>query len=178
MRHNLIYWLKVVALVVENPHTSVGNIRDRGLISGSGRSPGGGHGNPLQCSCLGNPVVRGAWLQSTGPLRVRHDWSDLAQFRCLFIYIYLYVCHLFNCLWHVGSSSLTKERPRPPALGTWSLGHWTTREVLGLFSENWRFSGKFAISCHEHYKDQSVTCYEENGISFPPWLRRLQQVSH
>ena len=31
------------------------------MIPGSGRSPGGGHGNPLQCSCLGNPMDRGAW---------------------------------------------------------------------------------------------------------------------
>ena len=34
---------------------------DPGLISGSGRSPGGGNGNSLQCSCLGNPMDRGAW---------------------------------------------------------------------------------------------------------------------
>ena len=37
------------------------NMGDRGLISGSGRSPGGGNGNPLQYSCLGNPMDRGAW---------------------------------------------------------------------------------------------------------------------
>ena len=38
------------------------NAEDLDLISGSGRSPGGGHGNPLQYSCLGNPMDRGAWL--------------------------------------------------------------------------------------------------------------------
>ena len=38
-------------------------VRDAGLISGSGRSPGGGHGNPLQYSCLENPMDRGAWLK-------------------------------------------------------------------------------------------------------------------
>ena len=37
------------------------DIRDAGLIPGSGRSPGGGHGNPLQCSRLENPRDRGAW---------------------------------------------------------------------------------------------------------------------
>ena len=37
------------------------NTGDLGLISGLGRSPGGGHGNPLQCSCLENPMDRGAW---------------------------------------------------------------------------------------------------------------------
>ena len=37
------------------------NSGDMGLIPGSGRSPGGGNGNPLQCSSLGNPMDRGAW---------------------------------------------------------------------------------------------------------------------
>ena len=37
------------------------NAGDAGLIPGSGRSPGGGHGNPLQYSCLENPMDRGAW---------------------------------------------------------------------------------------------------------------------
>ena len=37
------------------------NVGDPGLIAGSGRSPGEGHGNPLQSSCLENPMDRGAW---------------------------------------------------------------------------------------------------------------------
>ena len=37
------------------------DLRDRGSIPGLGRSPGGGHGNPLQYSCLKNPLDRGAW---------------------------------------------------------------------------------------------------------------------
>ena len=41
---------------------NAGEARDMGLISGSGRSPGEGHSNPLQCSCLENPLDRGAWL--------------------------------------------------------------------------------------------------------------------
>ena len=40
---------------------NVGDIGDEGLIPGSGRSPGIGNGNPLQYSCLGNPMERGAW---------------------------------------------------------------------------------------------------------------------
>jgi len=50
-----------VALVVKNPPASAGDARDIDLIPGSGRSPGGGHGNPLQYSCLENPMDRGAW---------------------------------------------------------------------------------------------------------------------
>ena len=47
--------------VVKNPPANAGNIRDVGFIPGLGRSPGGGHGNPLQYSCLENPMDRGAW---------------------------------------------------------------------------------------------------------------------
>ena len=50
-----------VVLVVKNPPDKAGNIRDIGSIPGSGRSSGGGHGNPLQYSCLGNPMDREAW---------------------------------------------------------------------------------------------------------------------
>ena len=46
----------------------------------SGRSPGGGHGNPVQYSCLENPMDRGAWWATVHRvLKVRHNWSDLAQ---------------------------------------------------------------------------------------------------
>ena len=44
-----------------NPPINVGDVRDMGLIPESGRSPGEGHGNPLQYSCLENPTDRGAW---------------------------------------------------------------------------------------------------------------------
>ena len=50
-----------VSLVVKNPPANAGDIRDAGSIPGSGRSPGGGHGNPLQFSCLENFIDRGAW---------------------------------------------------------------------------------------------------------------------
>ena len=50
-----------MALVVRNPPANAGDIRDVGLIPGSGRSPGGGHSNPLQYSRLENPMDRGAW---------------------------------------------------------------------------------------------------------------------
>ena len=49
------------ALVVKSPPATAGDVRDSGLIPGSGRSPGGGHGNPLQCSCLENLMDSGAW---------------------------------------------------------------------------------------------------------------------
>ena len=47
--------------MVKIPPANAGDIRDMGSIPRSGRAPGGGHGNPLQYSCLGNPMDRGAW---------------------------------------------------------------------------------------------------------------------
>ena len=50
-----------MALEVKNMPANAGDIRDVGLIPGSGRSPGGGNGNPLWYTCLENPTDRGAW---------------------------------------------------------------------------------------------------------------------
>ena len=53
-----------MAIVVKNPPANAGDKRDAGLIPGSGRSPGGGHGNPLQYSCLKIP-----WTEEPGGLQ-------------------------------------------------------------------------------------------------------------
>ena len=50
-----------VAPVVKNLPANAGDVREVGLIPGSGRSPAGGQGNPVQDSCLENPMDRGAW---------------------------------------------------------------------------------------------------------------------
>ena len=47
--------------MLENLPASAGDVRDAGSVPGVGRSPGGGHGPPLWCSCLENPLDRGAW---------------------------------------------------------------------------------------------------------------------
>ena len=64
-----------MALVVKNPATNAGDIRDAGSIPGPERSPGGGHGNPLQYACLDNPHGRRSLvgLQSMGSHRVGHN---------------------------------------------------------------------------------------------------------
>ena len=53
-------WAPEVAIVVKYPPATAGDARDAGSIPGSRRSPGGGHGNPLQYPCLENPTDRGA----------------------------------------------------------------------------------------------------------------------
>ena len=62
-----------VALVVKNPPGNAGNLRDEGSIPGLARSPGGGHGNPLQYSCLEIPMDRGAWWATVQ--RVEKSWT-------------------------------------------------------------------------------------------------------
>ena len=62
-----------VVLVVKDPPAHAGDTRDAGSIPGMGRSPGGGHGNPLQCSCLENPTDRGAWQATVH--RVAKSWT-------------------------------------------------------------------------------------------------------
>ena len=66
-------WASQVVLMVKNPPANAG---DSGLIAESGRSPGGGHGNPLQYSCLENSMDRGAWLAAVhGVTRVGNNWA-------------------------------------------------------------------------------------------------------
>ena len=74
-------------LVVKSPPANAGDIKDAGAAPGSGRCPGGGHGSPLQCSCLENPRSREGWLSTahrvtksqTLPNRLdaQHTWLQL-----------------------------------------------------------------------------------------------------
>ena len=66
-----------VALVVKTLPANAGDVRDAGLIPGSGSSPGGGNGNSLQYSCLENPIDRGAW-QTTGH-GIAKSWTQLKR---------------------------------------------------------------------------------------------------
>ena len=72
--------------MVNNSPANAGDMRDAGLISVSGRSPGGGKGTPLQYSCLGNPTDRGSWqatvhgghteLETTEHSHAHHEGRD------------------------------------------------------------------------------------------------------
>ena len=60
--------------MVKNPLANTGDIRDVGSIPGRGRFPGGGHGNPVQYSCLENPRGRGAWWAT-----VTKSWTQVSK---------------------------------------------------------------------------------------------------
>ena len=61
----------------KNPPANERGVRDTGSIPGSGRSPGGGHGNPLQYSCLENPMDRGTWWVTVHG--VSKSWTRLKR---------------------------------------------------------------------------------------------------
>ena len=88
-----------MALVVKNPPASAEDVRDKGSIPGSGKSPGGGHGNPLQYFCLVNPLDRGTGrLQSMGfaesdrterPGRAEREDSEERTMQCRWAFPYI-----------------------------------------------------------------------------------------
>ena len=96
-----------VALVVKNLPANTGDVRDSGSISGSGRSPGGRHCNPLQYSCLENPVDRGIWQA-----RVQNSQTRLKQL-CTHIHTH-------------GSQS-------DHGLMTWFFTHWWSSHACWWF---------------------------------------------
>ena len=66
-----------MALRVKNPPANAGDVRDTGLIPGSGRSSGEGNGYPLQYSCLGNPMDRGAWQATVHGITKESDTIEV-----------------------------------------------------------------------------------------------------
>ena len=90
-----------VALVVKNLPISAGDPRDVGLIPGLGTSPGVGSGNALQCSCLENPMDRGAWWATVHGVTKNHTWlSGHYRWRNRIRKLR----NLFNCSKHLLSS--------------------------------------------------------------------------
>ena len=84
LRKNKDLWVFQVALVVKNPPVCAGDLRDTGLAPGSGRSPGEGNGNPLQCSCLENSMHRGAWWATVhGVTESRIQLKELSKVKAI-----------------------------------------------------------------------------------------------
>ena len=88
--------------MVKNPSAHAGDARDLGSILGSGRSPGVGNGNPLQYSCLENPMDIGAWQATVHG--VTKSWIQLTTHtHKLSIYILFKALFIYGC---TGSSLL------------------------------------------------------------------------
>ena len=72
-----------MALVVKNTPANAGDVRDGGLIPGLGRFPGEGPGNPLQDSCLENPMNRGAWQATVHRGHTESNTTEATQHACI-----------------------------------------------------------------------------------------------
>ena len=82
---------------VKNPPDYAGDESDMGSLPGSGRFPGVGNGNPLQYSCLENPMDRGAWWAAVH--RVAKSWTQpkqLSTIVCWMIFLFLRIVER-NC---------------------------------------------------------------------------------
>ena len=91
----------------EGSACNTGDAGDAGLIPVLGRSLGGGNGSPLQYSCLGNPMDRGAWWATVpGVTRVRHD---LATKQPQYVYQNITICFLISG----GAADILIKFPRP-----------------------------------------------------------------
>ena len=78
---------------VKNPPANAGDARNMDSIPGLGRLPGVENGNPMQCSCLENPMDREAWRATVhGAVRVRHDWTHNTLRETWWIGIYAHTC--------------------------------------------------------------------------------------
>ena len=103
-RNEVLIHATVVALVIRNPSAYAGDVRDMSSGPGWGRSHGGGHGNPLQYSCLGNPVDRGAWgatAHGTAKSRTQvSDWACVLQraVSCSVAKLCLALCGPAHCI--------------------------------------------------------------------------------
>ena len=93
-----------VVQMVKNTPAIAGDIKDAASIPGLGRSPGGGHGNPLQCSCLEKPLNRGVW-QATVPWghKESDNSSDLTHmhactcmYRCIWEELWVYIVFMWS----------------------------------------------------------------------------------
>ena len=98
-------WASLVAPAVENAGVNLG---DLSAIPGSGRSPGGGHGNSLQYSCLENPTDRGAWWATVQRVTKKSDTSAVTKNAymqygvCVYVththtHTYIYTCNGLPC---------------------------------------------------------------------------------
>ena len=150
-------WASQVALVVKNPPANAG---DTGSIPGLGRSPRGGHGNPLQYSCLENPIYRGAWQATVHG--VANSQTQLKP---------LSTCAWRELIWF-SLASCTK--------GFHSLAHcFCKQQVFPPPSEEIYFVGKLELSIHPEGCSHVTLFYQMIPVSWS-WAclkaRRLEEV--
>ena len=85
VHYSISCWTSQMALVVKNLPAKAGDVRDVDSVPGLGRSPGGGHGNPLQNPCPENPMDRGAWRATAHGVAKSQTWLKRLSTTHIFI---------------------------------------------------------------------------------------------
>ena len=142
-----------VVIVVKNPPANAGDMRDAGLISGLGRSPAGGQGNPLQYSCLENSMDRGAWQATVHRVTQSQTWlKRLSMHTCPFPKVDNLASGV--CVWDSSSywplsrASLCHYRTRENKMGSRSCT--VSMQCGKLFTLN---SQVFQENCIDRFKE-------------------------
>ena len=146
-------------LVVKNLLANEEDARDAGSIPGSWRSPGEGNGNPLQCSCLENPMDSRAWWAT-----VRGVWeSDTTELACVHVHTHTHTTHthmVFPVVMYRGETIKKAECQRIDVFKLWcwrrlSRVPWTARRshqsILKDINPEYSLEGlrrKLQHSCH------------------------------
>ena len=139
--------------MVNSPPTNAGDIRVVGSIPGLGRSPGGGHGNPLQYSCWRIPwTEEPGSLQSMGLQRVGHDWIDLA---CRHVsHLRIPQLHTISTFPPISILLMRKSRLRETA----SLGRIFERLSRGAGERKEQIPSSMNLYIHEFIQSLHCTC--------------------
>ena len=117
--------------MVKNPSAKAGDARDVGSIPGSGRFPGGGHGNPLQYSCLKIPMDRGAWRATGHRVEKVHTHTHIGPPSIPFSTHFYKTIRQNPCNFHK-HILLTRYERELPKLTSWLTGE-TTMPKLEMF---------------------------------------------
>ena len=137
--------------MVKNPRVNTGDIKDTGSDTELGRSPGGGHGNPSQYSCLENPMDRGAWWATV--YRVTKSWTWLKRAN-------MHTCILVTA--KCGSEGKAKAPiPHPP--------------VSDLIGQS-RYTGVITLTVSSVFHTYSYVYSAHTDASKSRWLASIRDI--
>ena len=141
---------------VKNPPAKVG---DAGSIPGLGRSPGGGHGNPLQCSCLENPMDRGAWQATVhgvtqSQIRPKQLSSSITRLFCVFGMTVMCSRKRGHTRGSGSRTCVVLMGPRYRKLSRWSRARWGSLRIVRRQQEQRENQDQSLSGCAQERQDR------------------------